>query len=185
MKPSAKESIGQRRSRRVTRTLSARTCAVTALVGLTTGLWTSSATASEEYVDYLTQNYGYRESCLLCHATPDGLLLDRNKPFAVALYDLGMRGGKNIESLRTALEALPEGSDVDGDEWPDLEELADGGNPNNPNIVPGGLVPVEYGCSVNGVGANGAGNTNTPQPWALGLAAMVAAALLRSVRRRR
>ena len=90
-----------------------------------------------------------------------------------------------MDSLRANLAVLEEaGTDSDGDGFDDLLELADG-DPNDPTIGPGGFTPVEYGCSVNGVGANGAGNTNTPQPWALGLAAMVAAALLRRVRRRR
>lgn len=84
--------------------------------------------------------------CTICHSNDLGGLGTVVQPFGVKMMERGLVA-QNVASLRLALDALEaEGSDVDGDGVPDIQELRNGTNPN----PEGGLGdPPEYGCIGN------------------------------------
>lgn len=157
-----------------------RSGAALALVVTTSG----ASFASVLFPQHLIQTYGWVGSpgeCTLCHTTSPGALDNAVKPFAATLKARGVRAG-DLASLDAAIAAL-QGNDTDGDGAPDIDELTQQGDPNDPLILPGQATapePVEYGC----VGGTIAGRTDSSSGGAAAAAAFVAAALWCSRRQR-
>lgn len=99
-----------------------------------------------ELEDYLA--LACRPPCTVCHESASGGTGTATREFAVALQERGLEGASDLELLRAAIDAMQsDGADSDGDDAPDLQELADGTDPN-----PGGssfcAVPTPiYGCA--------------------------------------
>src|SRR5690606_17417369 len=137
------------------------------------------------------QEYSYTGSdCLICHQTPFGEKGNATKDFALTLQGMGLVSEQPnllrsvMSELEAELEQTPEeATDSDGDGVPDLVEITDQGDPNDPTIKPGGFTPVEYGCSiVKPVGHSG--QSRDENPLAFMLSTLVAGALLLDRRRR-
>jgi hypothetical protein len=110
---------------------------------------TAPARASEVFPPEIRQvlELEAEPSCTICHATNSGGLKTVVKPFGIKMQSRGLLY-KNLPSLRIALAALEaEGSDVDGDGAPDIDELRDGTDPNVSSSGEAPLVP-DYGCSL-------------------------------------
>jgi hypothetical protein len=101
-------------------------------------LHSNAASAKQEYYDALLET-GTCADCRLCHTTPQGnaASIDLSKPFAATMEPEYL--GK----------LPPMGVDSDGDTFPDLQELQQMGDPNDPEIginqfdCPG----ADYGCA--------------------------------------
>jgi hypothetical protein len=115
--------------------------------------WISTASASPAYTAALQESLGMpcAPTCLACHTTAGGGGGTVHQPFGEALVDVGLTGGSNTTSLTTALDALG-AHDSDGDGNPDLDELANGDDPNggDPFCASDGTSeredPPSYGC---------------------------------------
>ena len=114
----------------------------------------TSASASPEYTPEMQRHLAldYVPRCALCHAdaydggATDGGAVDT--PFARSMIARGLRGGGDLASLDTALDAMKRDRvDSDGDGAFDLDEIAYGRDPNVPSLPEGGARPVaSYGC---------------------------------------
>jgi hypothetical protein len=146
----------------------------------------SSAFATSAYVIAIGNNEKYPDfsgDCTLCHTDVAGGAGTITRPFGTALKnDFGMNGGGDIASVLAALDAAAAaGLDVDMDGAPDVDEVAGGGDPNDPTKGIGGAappVPVEYGC----VGSI-AGKRSSTDGTALTVAVLAALALVCKRRR--
>jgi hypothetical protein len=137
----------------------ARMCA--AIVAVVMG--TASASASTEYPPEMQRHMALDQvpRCALCHAGAadagdvDGGAVDT--PFARSMITRGLRGGADLGSLDTALDALKKDRvDSDGDGAIDVDEIAYGGDPNVANLPEGGAQSSPaYGCSLARGGGEG------------------------------
>jgi MYXO-CTERM domain-containing protein len=102
-----------------------------------------TASAEQEYYDALSNQTGTCADCRLCHKGPVGNResLDLTKPFAYYMF------------TNSRLGTIPDATqDSDMDGAPDLTELQQFGDPNDPMVLPGqfecptGPTP-EYGCA--------------------------------------
>jgi hypothetical protein len=85
--------------------------------------------------------------CTLCHAGTTGGTGTVVTDFGLAMQDFGARG-KDPQSLENALDfAFGQDWDSDGDEVPDLEELASGKDPNDGPGRTNGIPRPQHGCS--------------------------------------
>jgi hypothetical protein len=125
------------------------------------------AWARQEYYDAIASQTGTCADCRLCHKGPvgDATSFDLSKPFTLYMVTSGRLG------------TIPDATqDSDGDGYPDLQELQEFGDPNDPLVGPGqfecpaGASP-EYGC------VRIARGPSVPDGWAL-LAAALPALLL-------
>jgi hypothetical protein len=157
-------------------------CARALATASVVGLFAAPAMASTSYWLQLTNDYGFKGDCTVCHETIAGGADTVTKPFGRNLQqDYGV-GGNDLPKFREALvQVTTNGLDSDGDGATDIEELSGGGNPNDKATLPGGFEPpvrAEYGC----VGTI-AGNTHSIDGAAL-TAAIIAALTLVFKRRR-
>lgn len=127
---------GQRRSGNVRRRLAGALLLVS-LLG-----WADLAFASPSYGYYLIAAFRFRPGCTGCHSSATGGAGTVTQPFGLTLIELGLTGGDNYQLLVDTLNALGE-SDSDGDGASDRIEVIDGGDPNDPNVVPEGFVPPD------------------------------------------
>jgi hypothetical protein len=99
-----------------------------------------------------------RPTCTICHEDNRGGRDTVTRAFGAAMIDRGLEGDSSYELLHAAVDAMQaDGVDSDGDTTPDVDELAEGTDPN-----PGGAsfcvspTPI-YGCaSAAGATAGGA-----------------------------
>ena len=143
--------------------------------------WAGSAHASAAYLPILMMEYGYQGNCTVCHQVEPGVAGTASKPFAETLIGLGLTE-QRPDLLSEVMQNLDdEDSDLDG--VPDLIEITAQGDPNDPNIKPGGFTPAEYGCSlVKAVGHPG--RSRDANPLAFMLSTLIAGILLLDRRRR-
>lgn len=84
--------------------------------------------------------------CTLCHTSNVGGAGTVTQPFGVAMMDRGLTGGGRASLLTAALDAMAtDAIDSDGDGVADVDELADGGNPNDDTVFCDVVTP-SYGC---------------------------------------
>src|SRR6185312_14195253 len=71
--------------------------------------------------------------CTTCHIRPEGGIGTARQPFGLAMQRAGLQAGQpsKIPAALDKLEA--DGSDVDGDGVPDIEELREGQSPDAAN----------------------------------------------------
>lgn len=85
-------------------------------------------------------------ACTLCHMVPEGGSGTAQQPFVGDLFDVGFNRDSSVTDIQTAIDALKEQQvDGDGDGIPDIDELQQGLNPNDPNKGASLCGPV-YGC---------------------------------------
>lgn len=134
------------------------------------------ASASTEYPPEMQRVLALSSApkCELCHEGADGGKVDT--PFARSMSARALRGGGDLASLRTALDAMKRDRvDSDGDGAFDLDELSYGGDPNHADKPEGAPGPAPtWGCAVGRGEGNG-----------LGLAVVLAIVIARRHRRSR
>ena len=138
-----------------------------------------------------------KPDCTLCHRNNNGGNDTVKKPFGVELMQLGAQG-KSRGTLLGALRTYDrERYSVDGDTAPDVQELREGSNPNEPDAVgeggAAGVVPPGFdelplpqtGCAVHRRSESTARRSGNDvlAPLVLGLALAIAYAVARRQRR--
>ena len=123
-----------------------------ALVALAGASWSAAASATPEYPSVIDAALSDsvttvrcprpQTRCLICHTTARGGEGTAEQVFALRLGDSGLNRGNDSNSLRSALNAISETEDSDGDGTPDKTELRACGNPSGDSL---GGAP-EYGC---------------------------------------
>ena len=136
-------------------------------------LLASAAMASSAYPGGIDADVGMpcAPQCTLCHTSNAGGAGTVTTEFGIAMMDRGLLGGSQADLLSPALTALENDAvDSDGDAIIDIDELANGDDPNGGAAYCDLLTP-SYGCFNHAAGAG----------WSAGA---VVLALL-AVRRRR
>jgi hypothetical protein len=87
-------------------------------------------------------------TCVLCHTAIPGTLLNLKQPFGLAVLANGVKRG-DPSSMNTVVANLREKkTDSDGDGKIDVDELAAGANPNDPDPNAELCGPL-YGCGAH------------------------------------
>jgi len=113
--------------------------------------WPAVATASPTFPAQIQSHLDMpcTPPCTLCHRDEHGGFGTVIQRFGLAmqgLQDVGIKG-KHPELIGPALDALEQnGTDSDGDDRPDVEELREGSNPNQAGD---GVLCATYGCAAS------------------------------------
>lgn len=126
-------------------------------------LTSSAAAASANYPGVIQEHLGMvsQPKCTLCHASNEGGFGTVTTEFGQELTSRGLTAG-NANQLRNLLNELQEeGTDVNGDGTPDIEELSECKNPNSTgddNICLSEFPEASFGCAAHG-------SSGAPSPW--------------------
>jgi len=107
-------------------------CLPGAALALAVALFALPAAASDTFPARIQKDLGLPEKpdCVLCHETEKGGTNTVKTYFGVSMRQAGLKAG-NLGLLDEALMKLEAaGTDSDGDDVPDIEELKKGRNPN-------------------------------------------------------
>lgn len=171
------------------------------LPALLAALWSPSAFASAQYAPWAQELVPTQipplSLCTSCHSAPAGGAGTATVPLGQALMDAGLTGMMTDKAAWWVIVEPVLAQDSDGDGFSNRDEIAEEGDPNNPNVGPGGakIEPYSYGCIGSedepGAPSDGEGATTTssiapgmPRGSATGLAALLALALVWARRRR-
>jgi hypothetical protein len=158
---------------------------LSAVVASGVWLFATTASASTSYWAELSNPagaYAFKGDCTLCHTDNAGGKDTVTRAFGINLMDDYGLGGDDVPKFKEVMALVAaEGLDTDGDSATDIDEIVGGGNPNDPEVLPGGFEPPvqpEFGCVGTIAG-------NTPSTDGTALTAAVLAALVLVFKRRR
>jgi hypothetical protein len=109
-----------------------------AVLFLAAALTSRVAAASQSYPHQIATTLGLAKDppCTICHRDLNGGLNTVTKPFGQAMQGFGLRSG-DPASLAAAIQKSEQAkADSDGDGVPDVEELEQGKDPNDPSDEP-------------------------------------------------